>query len=844
MSVTNAGHPGQPVGLRRYAWALPTVLAALVALRVEPLTTLAGLVLLCYLPGRLVARWTGLAGHWDAAGRSLLAVAFSLVVLPVVLNPLWHLTNARWPLLAAVWALLTLGELVEMGLARRRLWPEPDARLAMFARRRTRVAGGLIAALVILATIGPYWPTELRGYPMPALIHDFIKHHAVLFSLERQPLPLGNPFFADGAAGPTYYYHFFYLIPATLRAWSDGLSIELAFGLASALVALATTGVLYLTVKRFAGDDNPAILAALLATAIGGLDVIALLILRQPVVTLDAWADHPVRIHPLFTQMIWSPQNVQGLLATLVAVLLLSTRGWFKGWLLWGPLIGAGLVGSSVWVAAGTLPGLVVYCLWETLVRPGSRSAGLHRLAGAAMVAILLAAVTAPTLLGYLEMSRRIGKGLTMQWPRQSHALLGRLTEPGPLANLLDLPWVLSLEFGPVLLLPLCLPRSTWRRAWQDAGLRWLMISAVLAIGGYVTFRSYFTYNDFGQKSIMVALAAGTILAACVVSGPARPVRPWNPLGWGLCGQSPRRPRRGLGVFVAAVLLLGLPQGCYQAPVTAIRRYLPTQGALGRLATPDQRLAQVEHEACRFLRYELPAEAVLQADPGSDRLRLLQVARRPLGVTVLDCDTMVFYPAHPDQHAAALAEVSEALAEVRDAVRCRDILLRHHITHVYVGTLERQRWQGLEKFERRDCFRPVHDDGTVAVYELLRAPDGEADPRRGQPASGGRSLRGRLSGMRPVGGQRVGRVGQALLGLHDGGVLATGLDDALVERDRPVAVAGPFRLAGGLQRQPVIVVVGATRFHPRQRQLVLDRPGREREDEHGDHVDERNKQQQ
>jgi len=38
----------------------------------------------------------------------------------------------------------------------------------------------------------------------------------------------------------------------------------------------------------------------------------------------------------------------------------------------------------------------------------------------------------------------------------------------GILANLLDLPWVLAIELGPLLLLPLLLPGRVCRRAWRD----------------------------------------------------------------------------------------------------------------------------------------------------------------------------------------------------------------------------------------------------------------------------------------------------------------------------------------------------------------------------------------
>lgn len=704
--------------LRRYEWLLPTLLAGLVAIRVDPLTTPAGLLLLCYLPGRLIVRGCGLADRWDVAGRVVLAVAISLAVTPVVLNPVWHYTNGVWPLLGVVWLLLTLAYAwIEIKRpVNGQCLASPQQRL--FDRTATKVVAVIVGVLVAVATIGPYWPTELRGYPMPALIHDFIKHHGVLFSLQQRPLPLGNPFFADGAAGPVYYYHFFYLIPATVRAWSGSLSIELAFGLQSALVGITTAGIFYLIVKRFTGGDGPATLAALLATAIGGLDIIPLVIQHRPVITLDAWADYPVRIHNLLNQMIWSPQNVQGVLISLVAVYVLSLKGWWKGWFILGPVLAAALVGSSVWVALGVLPGLVLFVAVEIAGQYRRPRRAFQRLAGSLAVALLMLAAASPSLRGYAEMSLRQEKGLTVEWQYQSHALLGRLAPPGVLANLLDLPWVLVLELGPLLILPLLAPRRYWRRAWQDPGLRLLLLSAIVALLGFVCVRSNFQHNDFGQKIMMVAMAAGAVLAGGVLAPRMRRATFFNPLGWTLHGQSPRQPRLRLACFVSVILLLGLPMGIYEAPLTAVRRYISKDSPLRVIAHPIALRSAEEAAADRFLRHDLPAAAVIQAHWGTERLNLAQIARKQIGVTTLEQDTMVFFPADAEAHQRALAEVVEVLEQPATARRCHESLGAHGITHVFVGSVERELWRGLDKFADEHFFECVFRDDKTAVYAL------------------------------------------------------------------------------------------------------------------------------
>ncbi|MFQ5806508.1 MAG: hypothetical protein ACE5I3_08665 [Phycisphaerae bacterium] len=719
--------------LRRFEWLLPTLLAALAATRLTPLVAPATLVLLCWLPGRYVIAGFGLAGNWDAAGRFVLAVAASLAITPVLLNPVWHFTNTPWPLLAYIWLLLTVGYwLSRLGSGAAgfspRGWPrrlKPAAReavlsdaLHLFDRTRTKIVIAGVAALVAFAAIGTYWPTELRGYPVPALIHDFIKHHGVLFSLEQRPLPLGNPFFADDAVGPVFYYHFFYLIPATVRALSPGLSIELAFGMQAALVGICTAGMFYLIVKRFSGGDGPATLAALLATAIGGLDILPVVACRMAVITLDAWADTLVRIHNFFTQIVWTPQNVQGVLILLLGAYLLSLKGWWKGWFVLGPILAAGLIGSSVWVAAGVLPGLVVFVLFEVVRQRRQPRLALKRLLLSAVVALLMLAMALPSVLGYLEMAHRHGKALTAKWPYQRDALLGKLAPPGVLANLLDLPWMLALEFGPLLLLPVLLPRRIWQRAWNDAGLRLLLISGGVALTGFVSVRSHFTYNDFGQKIILVAMAAGAVLAACLLAPAARRPSPLNPLGWSLHEQTPTRPRRMLAAFVGLVLVLGLPVGLYQSPLAAVRRYISKDSPLRMFAHPGALRAEEEEGATRFLRDSLPGDAVVQAHWGAQRLDLLQIARKQIGVTALERDTMVFFPTDAEAHQRTLQTITEVLEQPTPARRCHETLRRHGITHVFVGTVERQLWRGLEKFADERLFERVFHADESTVYAL------------------------------------------------------------------------------------------------------------------------------
>jgi len=377
----------------RHTWiAIAAVACAAGALTGVPFLAIpATYALLCYLPGRLVVECCGLGADWDRAGRGVLSLAISLAVSPVVLNPLWHFSNLPMVLVGGfagavvgvcvlcVAVLRSTPSGTEAGRYEDRRQESAPTRSSEISNLKSQISNRLhetwrswlvaklILAVLLVGCVGTYFPTDLGGGPTPSLVHDYIKHHAVLLEMQRHALPLGNPFFAT-SGDAVDYYHFFYLIPATLRAVVPGVPIALAFGLQSLLVAVAIAAMAYVLAKRIHGGEGPAILAAMLATIVGGLDIIPLLIKHMSAITLDAWADTLVRIHALLTQMVWTPQNVSGVLIVLVAVYLLSRRGvWWRGWLLLGPVLGASLIGSTIWVAAAVLPALVLLVLASLL---------------------------------------------------------------------------------------------------------------------------------------------------------------------------------------------------------------------------------------------------------------------------------------------------------------------------------------------------------------------------------------------------------------------------------------------------------------------------------------------
>jgi len=696
-----------------------TIAAALAVVPIGAISVPAGFLLAAYLPGRELVRRLAATREWSPGCRTLIALAASLAIVPVVLNPIWHATHGRWATLAATWGLVVASAALRRG---RPLFESDPSADRLFEMRHTRWAAVFAAAIIVCGCIFTYWPTELLGYPVATQIHDFVKHYAVMDSLGRRPLPLGNVFYAEGADAPVYYYHFFYLIPATVRLWSGhAVGIELAFGVQAALVGLASVGLVYVVVKRFAGEQA-ATLAAALASVIGGLDaipVIGMFIRGDYVVTLDAWAVVEFRIHNFLSQVIWSPQNCQGAMIALLSVWMLSTHGLWRGWWAWGPLLGASCLGSSIWVSLGVLPAVSLWVVIELWRRRRDGRACARLLAAATGVAALMLIISLPSLMGYAEMSARHGRSLTSQWDaRHNLSVLGRLAAPGVLANVLDYPMILALEYGAKIVLPLMLPWTVWRRVWRDDGLRLWCIASAIALIGYPVLRSNFYYNDFGQKISLLPLTLGAALAGCVVAATPGPRRWWNPLGWSLGGGRADGRSKAAAWIAGALLVAGLPVGIYEIPATFGRRYIEEW-----LASRGSHGAELRDEraALSFMRHELPADAVVQADVTPARAKLAQLVRRQIGVMEPQDDVLVFRPADYDRYLECAGAVRYALYESALPGEVYAILRRHRVTHVYAGPIERRRWSGIEKLYDARYFRTVFDTEYADVVELRAA---------------------------------------------------------------------------------------------------------------------------
>lgn len=692
----------------------PTALVLIISFAPPVVKIPALLMLMGFYPGYVFLSGSNLASEWKTGGRLVLSVAFSLVITPVVLNLIWQV-RASDPFLLFAAAFVALQILALIFIRHPAEAPMAEHRLRLLESRGTRMLAVAVGLIVLVATIGPYWPHRVGDWIAPCAIHDFIKHNGMLVEMRACLFgqPLSSPFFAAGVGGPIYYYHFFYLVPATIGLSGSQISNEWLFAIQSATVALALAGTVYCLVKRISRSDAKATLAMLLATVIGGLDVVMLVIFRLPVITIDAWADHTVRIHNLLNQMIWSPQNVQGLLVGLTGAYLLSCKGWWRGWWWCAPLWCLSLIGSSIWVAVPLALGVIAFVISHIMTNRGTRMKSLLQAAGVGGLCIL---VCWPTVNGYLEMSRRLGEGLTTDWPHQSHALLGRLVSSGALANLMDLWWVLLIEFGALAVLPILVPRSRWKIILGDAGLRLMGFSTAAAIVGFILVRSHFDYNDFGQKSMMVALLFAALTGGFAVTNGAQ--RWWNPIGWQLEINWQGSRRLLLRTIFALCIVCGLAVGLYEAPLTAVRRFVDPDGPYRRLAPEDAQIVKKERDAYLWMSDHLDWSLVLQAHWTRRRLPLAQMAGTRIGVTELERDTKVFCPPDPAEHQRALDRFIREIETGDSAKSLLGLLEEMNVTHVFVGVIEKDAWPRIERFEDTAYFRPVYKDASVTIYTL------------------------------------------------------------------------------------------------------------------------------
>jgi hypothetical protein len=299
-----------------------------------------------------------------------------------------------------------------------------------------------------------------------------------------------------------------------------------------------------------------------------------------------------------------------------------------------------------------------------------------------------------PQAMHYREMSHRYPGGLTLQWDRYPNALLGRVAAPGPLANLLDAPWILLIDLGIGAIACLAVTRATWRAAWNQPGLRLLIACGGLGVLCTFIVRSNTTRIDYAFRT---AVMPANIVAAVMVGAMLRPenLRTWV---------------RGIArPLLIAGCILGLPVGLYELPAIAGRTLV------------EGRFVYDSPQMMRFLRDSLPTDAVVQVDP-VEGVVVPQVIGRQIGVlNPDDPHVLVLRPPEPPRLYEAHRDIRTAY-ETRDTAAAHQLLRRWGVTHVLAGQAEHRKYGELSQFRDPRYFSAVKVDGNSALYALIVGP--------------------------------------------------------------------------------------------------------------------------
>ena len=647
----------------------------------------AGLVLLLFLPGVYVLHCCQPA---DAApGRNWLAIPTSLIVMGLALSWVWQWSNDKNVLLVTIIAVNGILLFAATLFTRERSRPQP-----MFDSSAQQ---WLLSALVLWFGVGVflcYWLPSLRGVIHP--VGDYVKHHAICLSLDRSPLPLHNMFFAVQADIPCYYYEQFYLFPATLRILAERtISIPFAFGLIAGIVASTFIAMVYLIGRHVLGAAKGALLASACAGFVGGWDaiptVIAALSGKGMTVVLDAWCPVAWRIHNLSNNFFWSPQHIAAALMFLLCCHLLQIGNGRRWWIVMAPLAATSIFGTAVYHAITTFCAAAIFVLLEWHRTPAATGTTRTRLlSSVALIGLAGIVLMAPRALHYMEMNARYEGGLTLQWDRFPLAFLGRTVQPGPLANWLDAPWVLLVDFGLGALACLLIARQAWSRLWQNDGTRLLLIAGIIGLVSMWVVRSNVNRFDYSFRlastftMVIAALCVGFLLQPDMLRNWARPIR---------------RPVLILGI------VLGLPVGLYEAPLMAVRTLIR--------AHPEQ----VDNQALRFVREHTPPDAVVQRLPSAMAKSVQLTDRRAGAAELSNSHVNVFRPPDSRRSQKAYLGIREAF-ETASGQAAYETLRAWNVTHVLVGFAELKKYDSFPQFDDTR-FEKVYDDDKARVYRLV-----------------------------------------------------------------------------------------------------------------------------
>ncbi|UIJ45169.1 hypothetical protein LZK98_19325 [Sphingomonas cannabina] len=428
------------------------------------------------------------------------------------------------------------------------------------------------------------------------IVLDLVKHASVIESLAQHGLPLRDAFFARPAAAGYYYYY--YLGPAMVRWLGHGLvDSRMAFAGSAFWTGIALPAALW----RIAVDagliaSGRRARAFIVMTAlcfVGGADLpFALLRTMQTGLwypQVDWWSE---AVSFAFGTVLWVPHHLSALLAIWIGADLLERARVEKG-ARFGMLgAGAGLAfasgfGMSVWIAVAAVP---ILAAWQ-LALLGKGRAPLLAFILAVTVALLVAAPQIGDLI-----SGRAQEGFPLAPYLRPY---GGIDAGGGFGSalilILLLPVGYMIEFGAFAYGAIAFLAARIRRPAPDNPLAvLLLISAAIGLVEASFVRSTIINNDFGWRSIWFAQLPAIIWTGAILTEIA--VVPLM-----------LRMLIAVGVLANAWDLFGL------------RSIPPEFRASWEQINAAPAVDYSERQAYRWAERHLPADAVLQANPGATR---------------------------------------------------------------------------------------------------------------------------------------------------------------------------------------------------------------------------------
>lgn len=584
------------------------------------------------------------------------------LVLSVALCPIFTFLLARSFGMAWVWGAYAGTWLVAAALVLSRRCPISIAEVAARCREY-RTALWLVAAWLVIALfsmVDLQFGDRLYG---SVINIDYAKHAAVTGSLLRTGVPPGNPFFSFGWPQPLCYYYLWHLLCALVgRVCGGALSPRLVVYAGTLWSNLALVAVIVLFV-RFLPLPGRVDLRRQVTVSVGLLYVAGLDIIPVAIQSVGEYLNHePIRSHDIewwndqvsswFTSMLWVPQHVASLVASLTGLLILQTASGTLPWprrLLLSGLCGlayASAVGMSLWVALVLAAALAAWGGYSLL--RGWRSeatalalGGVFALLFSLRFLIDLKAASPYATFPVVFTVRRFFP--VMAWCQSS----GWGTEPYlSLANLLALPVNYFLEFGFYSVVAFLYWRSR-RRLGTALSADEALYVCLFAVSAVVStfLRTAVRNNDLGWRGFLFAQFVLLIWACHFYA-----FKGCEEVGKGVQGASEglarfpclSRPAKwllegtlALGVLSTVVGLLLLRCHPVYKDLTPVQSPVMVIGQEGRLALGAR-------DAYTWVDKHLPKAAVVQQCP-RDSPDFCLYANRPALVSDLD-DSYVYGP--------------------------------------------------------------------------------------------------------------------------------------------------------------------------------------------------------